>query len=500
MTHSHQAFPLMERQFVDEETRRRLGAVYTPFPIVEAMMNWAKAHATPSRIVDPGAGSGRFTIAALRAFPAVEVIAVEIDPLAVSTLERNVRASGMAGRVRILNADFREVMLPSISGRTLFIGNPPYVRHHAIEPKWKNWYSQTAMQLGFRASELAGLHLHFFLKVRTLATPGDYGALITSAEWLTVNYGETLRKMLLNGLGLLSLDLFDAKSNVFPDVMTTAAVTCFEVGATREAIAFGQRGSGSVAQFGRGSLIGRRDLLDARKWPPATGSNARARGRIAKRITVGDLFRVKRGQVTGANSMWIAGENPPPLPQRFLVPTVTRAKELISSGGHLADARALRRVIDLPPDLSHLDAHEIEAVRRFLDVAASKGIARGYVASHRAAWWSVALYPAAPILCTYMARRAPVFVRNVCGARHINIAHGLYPKAPLGEKALDAITAWLNKNVEPEMGRVYAGGLLKFEPREIEAIGLPRMEDLLSDRCEVVEDRGIAEGGRQGQE
>lgn len=33
----------------------------------------------------------------------------------------------------------------------------------------------------------------------------------------------------------------------------------------------------------------------------------------------------------------------------------------------------------------------------------------------------------APVLCTYMARRPPQFTLNLCGARHINIAHGLYP-------------------------------------------------------------------------
>ncbi|MDZ7914359.1 MAG: hypothetical protein U5O16_21375 [Rhodococcus sp. (in: high G+C Gram-positive bacteria)] len=40
--------------------RRAAGAVYTPAPIVRSMMSWLASQGTPTRVVDPGAGSGRF--------------------------------------------------------------------------------------------------------------------------------------------------------------------------------------------------------------------------------------------------------------------------------------------------------------------------------------------------------------------------------------------------------------------------------------------------------
>src|SRR5688572_9048750 len=83
------------------EARRRLGAVYTPQPIVGSMIAWAKARARPSRIVDPGAGSGRFAIASALAFSEAEIIASEIDPEAAAILARNLRAFGLEDRVRI---------------------------------------------------------------------------------------------------------------------------------------------------------------------------------------------------------------------------------------------------------------------------------------------------------------------------------------------------------------------------------------------------------------
>ena len=77
------------------------------------------------------------------------------------------------------------------------------------------------------------------------------------------------------------------------------------------------------------------------------------------------------------------------------------------------------------------------------------------------------------ILATYMARRPPAFVRNLAGARHVNIAHGLYPREPLPPAALDGLAAYLRRSVTPGQGRTYAGGLTKFEPREMERLPVP---------------------------
>ncbi len=77
-----------------------------------------------------------------------------------------------------------------------------------------------------------------------------------------------------------------------------------------------------------------------------------------------------------------------------------------------------------------------------------------------------------------MARRPPAFVRNSCGARHINVAHGLYPRQKLSEAQLAALAHWLNRHVGTEQGRTYAEGLTKFEPGEVERLLIPKLEDL----------------------
>ena len=72
-----------------------------------------------------------------------------------------------------------------------------------------------------------------------------------------------------------------------------------------------------------------------------------------------------------------------------------------------------------------------------------------------------------------MARRPPAFVVNKADARHINVAHGLYPREGLSERARKTLVDYLQTNISQRSGRTYAGGLTKFEPREMERLIVP---------------------------
>ncbi|WP_080269761.1 Eco57I restriction-modification methylase domain-containing protein [Pseudomonas syringae] len=455
--------------------RRSLGAVYTPMTIVNSMVGWLKSQSQPSRIVDPGAGSGRFILAAAHAFPEAKLVAVEMDPLAALILRANIKIIGAQERTTILVSDYRDIKLRKIKGITAFIGNPPYVRHHDIESKWKEWYVSKFADLNIRASALAGLHLHFFLQTRLLSSDGDLGAFITSAEWMDVNYGSSLRNLVIDQLGGLSLHVLDPTVEAFPGTQSTAAICCFRVGESDAP--FQVRSVESISTLNglsTGVDVPRVALRSSSKWsiiikPPKINSEAG--------IELGELFRVHRGQVTGANRIWIAGEHAKDLPQTVLIPTITKARELIEAGESLISARELRSIIDIPTDLSEFDAADLKSIKTFLRWAKDQGGDQSYVARHRKAWWSVGLKVPAPILCTYMARRPPQFTVNACGARHINIAHGLYPRTVMPPETIQRIAHWLNSNITVAGGRTYAGGLTKFEPKEMERLLIPKFEN-----------------------
>lgn len=456
------------------EDRRPLGQTYTPPEIIASMVGWASDQGQPTRIVDPGAGSGRYLLAAAKRFPDATLHGADIDPLATLMLRANLAASDLGARAKVHLGDYRALELPEVDGPTLYIGNPPYVRHHLIEPQWKTWLAETARRRGLDASGLAGLHVHFFLATAEHGRDGDYGAFITSSEWLDVNYGKLVRQLLLDGLGGQSLHVLDAGAAPFTDAMTTGAITCFKIGDQPDKMKV--RRVESVSDLGRlakGRSVSRQRLAESNRWSVLT--------RVAPKlpadyVELGELCRVHRGTVTGANKVWVQRDPSVALPEHLLFPSVTKARELFGAGSRLRNDESLKRVLDLPVDLDVLDSEDRKLVDRFLRAAKKQDVDKGYVAANRRAWWSVGLRDAAPILATYMARRPPAFVRNDAAARHINIAHGLYPRQQMSATLLDRLAGHLRSAVTLEQGRTYAGGLVKFEPKEMERIPVPSLE------------------------
>lgn len=461
------------------EDRRPQGQTYTPDVIVAAMLAWSTSQPTPERVVDPGVGSARYLLAARKAFPKAELVGADVDPVATLMARANLSAAGLAKRSRVELVDYRSLMLPDIEGRTLYVGNPPYVRHHGISPEWKQWLTKTAASHGYRASQLAGLHVHFFLATLNHAREGDFGAFVTSSEWLDVNYGSLVRQMLTGKLGGESVHLVDPAALPFADAATTAAITCFTVGAPVESITL--QAAEKLSDLGdltSGHSVAKERLDEASRWTPLL--------RVAPKLSegyieLGELARVHRGTVTGANSVWVARRDEATLPDSVLQASVTRALELFAAGAAIEDASSLKVVIDLPVDLDELEADDRKVVDRFLKRSEVKAAKQGYVASYRKAWWSVGLRQPAPILATYMARRPPAFVRNLAEARHINVAHGIYPRDAMSDRAITNLAAHLRVSVTLGQGRTYAGGLTKFEPREMERLPVPAPEILDDD-------------------
>lgn len=460
------------------DQRRESGQTFTPIEAVIGMFKWATARGEVARIVDPGAGSGRYVLAGLRRIPGALGVASEMDPLLALLLRANANVLGVQDRLTIHLGDFRSLTLEPIEGRTLFIGNPPYVRHHDITPIWKDWYSQSLKKLGHASSQLAGLHLHFFLKTLSLSRPGDLGCFITASEWLDVNYGQSLRDLMTNGLGGKAVFVVSPRIPVFGDALVTACITCFEPGREDDAIEFKNIDNiEQLSDLSGGHFVNRLTAKAEKSWGVLLRNHEIVQPEGF--IDLGQLFKVSRGQVTGKNSVWVASSNRFGLPDEFLVPSITEATDIIRApNARIENLASLRRVIDLPAILDNLSDDHQRAIREFLLWARSEKADQGYIAQHRTPWWRVNMKEAPPIVVTYMGRRPPVFAINTAGARLINVAHGLYPKIQISPSSTANLVNWLNNNVSQDSGRVYAGGLTKFEPSEIMRLKVPSVEML----------------------
>lgn len=444
-------------------SRRAIGAFYTPPGLVEPMVAWAVSH-EPSRLVDPGSGSGRFAAAAVRARPGIEILAVDLDPLA-TLLTRATLAALDAGNARVINGDYLTLPLPTHRGRSAWVGNPPYVRHHDLSPAAKRWATKAAKRLGYSVSGLAGLHALFFIATALRIKAGDVGCFITSAEWLDVGYGSVVRRLLLDGLGGASLDLLDPKSVPFAEAMTTGIITSFVAGSTPQRMAVSQVADATDLRLGQGVVIEAKVMANTARWSPLFRSGEQVSGE-----TLRSLARVHRGVASGANDFFSMTKDEAQRRglTRWARPAITSGSEVLISGGVVRDGRERRVVVEIPADIDRTTEPAADA---FLSAGERSGVDHRYLCAHRRPWWRLGL-AAPPIVASYMARQAPVFALNPDGLVLLNIAHGVWPRegvdaAVLVERLNSARQSFRGN------GRTYHGGLEKFEPREMEALLVP---------------------------
>lgn len=464
-----------------QKRRREKGVTFTPQRIVDLMLDLLEATSTADNqvIIDTGAGLGRFSIGAAERFRNSHIIAVELDQSLALGMRGLIEDFGFTKRVSVIEGDFLNIAFPSGKPR-VFLGNPPYVRHHSLTPAQKAWLRIVADRLGKKLSGLSGLHAYFLARILSEATEKDRLLMILPSEWIEASYGAAVKAAILERARAVRLYLFPAEAQVFEGTMTTSVILDMEFGgATREFQAGFIDPNGSLTPSGLSEV----ELPD--REPECANWLTLARGALnlsdspvkneEQTIELGDLFDVHRGQVTGMNSVWIATDSTARLiPERFLIPCITDAKEILSAAdGVLRSTRDLRQVIDLPKDLEALGQEEKEMIEVFLELAKRAGADKTYIGRHRRPWWRVGLHHPPVIVMSYMARRPPRFALNPGGARLLNIAHGLYPKETLTPEELESVVSWLNNQPPQGIGRTYAGGLIKVEPRDALRIRIP---------------------------
>jgi adenine-specific DNA-methyltransferase len=276
--------------------------------------------------------------------------------------------------------------------------------------------------------------------------------------------------MFTNGLGGRSLTVFDPESIPFADAMTTAAITTFRLGEepTNARILRVPRTDDALTLEGAGRDVERVVLARAKRWSPFLGPQAAE----VTGTTVGSLFRVSRGQVTGANKYFVmtrANARERGI-ERFCVPLVTSADEVFSSDGVLRAGPDQLVGLEIPRDIS---LARYPRLAEYIRGGEAADIHAGYVAAHRLPWYSIS-YPRPPIVATYMARQAPYFAANPDRLGLLNVVHGLHPREPMDDKTVAKVVTALNaaRATFVGRGRTYHGGLEKFEPGEMEALPL----------------------------
>jgi hypothetical protein len=489
--------------------RNRLGQFATPPGLAldiarEAHALWrVKGRSRgPVRFLDPALGTGAFYRALRAAFPAraiAHAAGIELDP----HFARAARNLWSPTGLRVTRADFTRARPPPADDRfNLVMANPPYVRHHHLPTTEKRRLQEHAHHhLGLHVSGLAGLYCHFLLLCDRWMTDGALALWLIPAEFMEVGYGAALRRYLSEHVTLRRIHRFDPTDVQFADALVTSGVVVFEKTPPRPDDIVTLTHGGTLSDPASRTNIPLHELRSAPRWPrraapgapgaPPAAPAARPRPTTTSAETLGDLFHIKRGLATGANSFFIihrADAAARGIPDAALRPLLPGPKDLATPVIHAAPDGWPA----LPTQLALIDCTLPEPEIRarypsfwnYLQSGRRHGIHRGYLASRRHPWYSQERRDPPPFLCTNMGRQGrnskPFrFLWNRSEALAANVYLLMYPRPPLAQalashpalapEIFRALTA-----LDPERlitnARTYGGGLHKLEPTELASL------------------------------
>lgn len=189
-----------------------------------------------------------------------------------------------------------------------------------------------------------------------------------------------------------------------------------------------------------------------------------------------------RGIATGANAFFTLSDAEARrwrLPDAFLAPCVSKSAHVRGTLFDADDFLALRHagrkclLLDLTPDTAPLAADYLAHGRRL-------GVHRRYLTRHRPHWFVREQRPPAPMWVSVFVRGRLRFVLNRAGALNLTTFHGIYPREGYAD-LLERLLPWLagdefHRRCAAEQ-RTYGDGLLKFEPKDIERLPIPDLDD-----------------------
>ncbi len=479
--------------------RNRLGQFATPTALAQDILKYASTllpRGENVHFLDPAIGTGSFYAALRKVYPKTQIaeaLGFEIDPHYAKPAADLWKDSGLAMKL----ADFTHAK-PS-PRFNLIICNPPYVRHHHLENGDKTRLQlHTHQASGMKISGLAGLYCHFLGLSHAWMTDGAVAGWLIPSEFMDVNYGQAIKRYLLDRVTLLHIHRFDPNDVQFADALVSSAVVWFRKASPPKDHSVTFTFGGSLFEPTLSRTVSARALAQEPKWTRFPVADVRTRSGIS---TISDFFKIKRGVATGHNEYFILSEddiNARGLPMEAFSPILPSPRYVTEDevkadrhGNPKIERRRFLLDTKLPEDEIK---HRFPALYDYLEEGKARGLNEGYICQHRSLWYGQEIRPPAPIVCTYLGRgdtksgRPFRFILNGSRATVANVYLAMYP-TPVLSRAITRDPGLIRRvwqvlnEITPDKllseGRVYGGGLHKLEPKELANVPVPAIAALL---------------------
>ena len=375
--------------------RNRLGQFATPPALALEIARYVQQRwqyrPNQIRFIDPAVGTGSFYSAIRQACGRAQIeraVGIEIDPAFAEAARSLWKDAGLC----VTTGDFTRQTPPLAAERfNLVLTNPPYVRHHhlsADDKKRLKAVIKTSLHLN--VSGLSGLYVYFLLLSHEWMEDNGVGVWLIPSEFMTVNYGKAVREYLTRKVQLTHVHRFRPSDVQFCDALVTSAIVVFRkaIPAANSTVRFTYGGSILEPEISEDIPID--TLKAAGKWTAYPRLGRPVKQADPKRVTLGQIFTIKRGIATGANGFFIL---PREKAVRLGIPAEA-IRPILPSPRHLRTA-IIEREADGWPSLQEplgvVDCRlpEKEIQKRFpglwayLEEGKQQGIHKGYLTSRR---------------------------------------------------------------------------------------------------------------------
>jgi adenine-specific DNA-methyltransferase len=375
--------------------------------------------------------------------------------------------------------------------RNLIVTNPPYVRSQRLDPgRTREWRKAILRDLGVQVSPRSDMYVYFILAAQKWLRPGGISAWLLPTEFMATNYGQSLRDFLANEVTLLRIHVYDGGSR-FANARVTSCAVIFQ---------HSRPSSKTHVEFSRGGSLGNpqerwmfptRMLQESKKWNSLFAPRVdveRVSGESYREL--GELFRVKRGVATGANSFFILSDEEKAafggLPEWYK-PVFPRPRELrgvvVEGGDDGVPLDYIRRwLIDCDLSIGAIES-KAPVLANYLR-SIEPEIGGRSIVGRRKPFYKQESSSAPKFLFKYMAKSGEGvrrFILNRSDGIALNNYLCLYPTPEVErwvgvsrdrEVAILNLLNEIDSGTMDRHGRTYVEGLTKIEPSELRSIKL----------------------------
>lgn len=455
---------------------KKYAQYFTPDHIARFMINWVTHH-NPTSILDPAVGNGVF----LKKQPPEICTGYDIDPEIITFFKNDIKYPVKLEDYLVNDWDLKYDAI---------ICNPPYNKFQTLDNR-DVIYEGFKKNMHIDIARFSNQYALFLLKSIHQLNENGRLAYIIPTEFMNTNYGENIKKYLMDMKCLYAVVNFDSNLEVFQNVLTTSSIILIEKRNHDKVKFINIRDTLVLNNIEEINLdddlisISKEYLtLDYKeKWQKYfTHQEVKEYTNL---IPFKKIAQVKRGIATGDNDYFVFNREKMTyhnLPNDSFKRVVSKSADV---KGYYFDNNSYHELENLGKSVYLFDGTLIKnpEVERYIILGEQKDVDKKYLTSHRTPWYSSEDKETAPLWISVFSREKIKVIRNLTNVHNLTCFHGIYLRESYNEY-VDLLFSYLITPIAQEIlyrnKRQYGGGLDKFEPNDLnngEIIDFDLIED-----------------------